>query len=82
MTPVQAALFIWATNLWDALLEMWWDSEILFFICIYQHKVQPVSRDNVITKQGQRELLLCPGFVWWLRTETLLNAAGFSEILL
>lgn len=58
------------------------DSEMFFFICIYQHKGQPVSHDNAITEQGQRELLFCPGFVWWLRTETLHNAAAFSGILL
>lgn len=36
VTTVQAVLFIWATNLWDALLGMWWGTQKCssLFACI------------------------------------------------
>lgn len=49
-----AASFIWSSSLWDALLKMWWDSEMLFFICIKcQHKVQPISSDVLLQSKAR-----------------------------
>lgn len=53
MTTVQPALFTWSSSLWDALLEIWWDSETLFFICICQHKVQQLSSDTVLQSKAR-----------------------------
>lgn len=42
------------------LLGMWWDPEMLFFICICQHKVQPISSDTLLNSKAGEPVIALP----------------------